>query len=39
LFRAKLDERDAWELRTKPPKAEAPEERLAKADVTMAPKH
>ena len=39
LFRAKLDERDAWELRTKAPKAEVPDERLAKADVTTAPKH
>ena len=40
LFRAKLDERDAWELRTKAPKAEADtDERLAKADVTTAPKH
>ena len=40
LFRAKLDERDAWELRTKAPKAEAgTDERLAKADVTTAPKH
>ena len=36
LFRAKLVERDAWELRTKAPKAEAPDE---KADVTTAPKH
>ena len=36
LFRAKLDERDAWELRTKAPKAEALDE---KADVTTAPKH
>ena len=37
LFRAKLDERDAWELRTKAPKAEAgTDERLAKADVTGA---
>ena len=39
LFRAKLDERDAWELRTQGSKAEAPEERRAKADVTTAPKH